>query len=253
MSIIEKTLEIAKSQVGVRENTTNWGTQVSEYLRSVGIDYPAPWCAAYTYWCVQEASEALGLGNRVVRSAYCPYISSWSSSHNILYTTPEVGDFFLVYGTRARHIGFVTKKLADGVKTVEGNTNLNGSPEGIGVFERVRPINSRIRFVRWGALYPKEPETTKKQNAKLILNHKEISELVWAGDTLLAPIRDWGKAFGFVVSWNEEQQLPEFNKALVEVDVTIINGRGYAPVRELAQYSGLRVTFNSNNTVEITK
>lgn len=251
MNIVDKTIEIAKTQIGIREQSENWGKQIELYLRTVGIDYPAPWCAAYTYWCVQEASDALGLSNRVVRSAYCPTISSWASSNKILYTTPAVGDFFLVYGTRARHIGFVTKTLTDGVKTIEGNTNLNGSPEGIGVFERVRPINSRIRFVRWGDLYPKQP--SQRQNAKLLLNNKEISELVWAGSSLLAPIRDWGHAFGFIVGWNEEQQLPTFNKAIVEVDVTLINGRGYAPVRELADYSGLNVIYKADNTVEITK
>ena len=46
MGNVEKVLAFAETQAGFQEDpgTNDWGPQVKNYLASVGIEYPAPWC-----------------------------------------------------------------------------------------------------------------------------------------------------------------------------------------------------------------
>src|ERR1044071_3753890 len=57
-------------------------------------------------------------------------------------------------GSRACHTGFVTGVNGTQFDTWEGNTNLAGGREGIGVFQRTRSNNDRFCFVRWAELAP---------------------------------------------------------------------------------------------------
>ena len=46
----------AITQIGKSENPlgSNWGVPVKDYLKSVGIDFPASWCMAFVYWCFEQ-------------------------------------------------------------------------------------------------------------------------------------------------------------------------------------------------------
>ena len=44
------------SQLNVRETAPNRGEMVDKYLRSVGVTTPAPWCAAFVSWNLQQFS-----------------------------------------------------------------------------------------------------------------------------------------------------------------------------------------------------
>jgi len=54
--IRSKTMAIAHGELGVHEwpPSSNRG-EVLRYLRSVGINYGAPWCASFVTWCLKEA------------------------------------------------------------------------------------------------------------------------------------------------------------------------------------------------------
>lgn len=54
-------IEWARGELGVTEATTNWGPEVSTYLASVGIRYPAMWCAAFISCGVQHAERSTGV------------------------------------------------------------------------------------------------------------------------------------------------------------------------------------------------
>lgn len=134
---------IGESQLGVLEQPlgSNWGPKVKEYLSSTGIDYPAPWCAAFVQWClVQKGQKGAGA-----------YVPSWDKA-SLRVTTPVRNDFGLVWFSsmkRYAHIYIVTGRPSlRSISTIEGNTNNGGSREGIGVFKRIRPLDGQ-RFVRW--------------------------------------------------------------------------------------------------------
>jgi hypothetical protein len=145
----------ALSQEGVREDRgrPNRGPQVDQYLARVGVD-PAtgsPWCAAFAYWCFDEAARQLGVSNPCVKTARV--LSHWARAPlatripaEEAFDDPRLirpGALFIVdHGSGRGHTGIVVKVLTGEIATIEGNTNQRGSREGDGVYQKTRSIGS---------------------------------------------------------------------------------------------------------------
>ena len=132
---------ILEKESGVMEQPpgSNDGIRVREYLRSAGILDPAPWCAAFVHWGCQKAGVE-GFG------AWTP---SWLKS-SLEIDEPCRNSWGLVFYPRLGrfgHIFVVTKVLLNGmIETIEGNTSIDGSREGTGVFRRVRQSEAHRYF-----------------------------------------------------------------------------------------------------------
>jgi hypothetical protein len=239
--LTEAALVYALAEVGQREASTNWSPRIAEYLKSVGITFPAPWCAAFTFFCTHRALTAHGLPVPVVRSGYCPTIRQWAEDAEVLHSVPQEGDYFLYHsGGRARHIGFVTSVDNNRFGTVEGNTNLGGSPEGVGVFRRTRPRADRYRFVRWvDAL--NLPES--RGSVALYVSGSHWADIPLIAGRALVPVRWWGEKMKFRVDWDAAAQGVEFNGRPLETELTLIEGDAFAPIRDVARFSGLKVDY----------
>jgi hypothetical protein len=143
-------LEIAKSQLGVSEDPkgSNWGSKVKEYLKAGGCAYPAPWCVAFVVWCFRQA----GFGNtKLPTSASSTYLLNWAREQGHLCKSPLPGDIFLLLrpgGKSAFHCGLVSSVGSLTFKTLEGNSNSVGSPEGYEVVSRTRNKFVKVAFVR---------------------------------------------------------------------------------------------------------
>jgi len=153
MTLSEKALEIAVSQLGVEEvpRGSNRGSQVDQYIRSVGLD-PAgkyPWCMALMYWCHSQAAEKMGLQNPMFKTG--GVLLQWQKRKDKYRAlTPQPGDVFVMdYGGGAGHTGIVEKVHDDFVETIEGNTNDEGSREGFEVCRRKRPRNKIKGYLRF--------------------------------------------------------------------------------------------------------
>jgi hypothetical protein len=149
----QKVIEFAVSQVGIMEVPpgSNRGPEVDQYLRSVGLNPAAgsfPWCAAFVYFCFQQAATQLGVANPAIKDP--GVLDCWNKAghmpvHRIAaseaITTPSLVKpgmvFLLKTGASTGHMGLVEKVQGNRLTTIEGNTNVGGSREGIGVFERV--------------------------------------------------------------------------------------------------------------------
>ena len=153
-------LDVAFSQVGVMEDPlgSNRGPEVDGYLRAAGKD-PAEgsfaWCVAFTHFCYLKASEKLGLANPHIKTV--GVLDHWNKAKNkknvVRITHADaVGSpallkpgclFIIDTGGGNGHSGIVAEVANGRLITVEGNTNDNGSRNGIGVFRRdARKINS---------------------------------------------------------------------------------------------------------------
>jgi len=150
--LLSKVLEIAGGEVGVMEAPpgSNRGPRVDQYLTAVGLDPSAgsfAWCAAFVYWCFLQASNALKTTNPAIRDA--GVLDLWSragsagvrrissAEANITPSIVQPGFVFVIKtGTEHGHVGLVEKVAGVGLTTIEGNTNVDGSREGIGVFRR---------------------------------------------------------------------------------------------------------------------
>lgn len=140
-------IQVAIGELGKHEEPkgSNWGTDVQKYLASVGIDFPAAWCAAFVFWCAQEA---LGNKNMLIKTGGVLY--QWNNISSRLKTqAPEPGDIFIMdFGKGLGHCGIIEKVSADMLTTIEGNTNNDGSREGWEVERKVRNVKSCIGFIR---------------------------------------------------------------------------------------------------------
>lgn len=250
--VINSVLSIARNEVGVREESQDWGDRVSDYLQSVGINFPAHWCAAFTYWCVKQGSSSDGFTNPVLRSSYCPDIHHWAKRESILYTIPKVGDIWLIYRTfsdgiyDAYHCGFVTDVSGASFGTIEGNTNIDGSSNGIGVFERRRHNSSNTKFVRWAEL-AKASTATYKLFLKQGDNEIEVADCPIINGRSWMPVRKVAERLGYQVDWNELRQSVLIDGEDLTSEIVIINGKGHCRVTEFANFVGMSLSVDNSS------
>jgi hypothetical protein len=139
------------SELGVREATgKNDGVRVEMYLKNAGVSKGAPWCAAFVKWCLDKAQ----IKNNI--TAWSP---TTHNKNNVVYfqkiflKKPDYGDVFTVYFIsmkRIGHTGFYDGDAGNGMfYTVEGNSNDNGSRDGIGVFRLKRRYHAIYSITRW--------------------------------------------------------------------------------------------------------
>lgn len=153
VSLTDRVLSVARSQLGRAEEPrgSNWGPAVQGYLASVGITFPAAWCMAFVYWCVDKACREAKEDNPLHRTG--GVMAQWNAMrgkpHRV--STPRRGDLFVMsFGKGLGHIGFVERVQGDRIMTIEGNSNDEGSREGHEVCRKPggRAISSCIGFIR---------------------------------------------------------------------------------------------------------
>lgn len=151
-AFMKGTLSVALSQVGVMEDPpgSNRGPKVDEYLKSAGLDPSAgsfAWCAAFVYWSFSQAATRLGTSNPAIRTA--GVLDHWKKAGQAGITRLLAGQilddlsllkpglvFVINTGGGRGHMGLVEDFRDDRLITIEGNTNLPGDREGVGVFRR---------------------------------------------------------------------------------------------------------------------
>jgi len=151
-AILARVLDVANGEVGVMESPpgSNRGPRVDQYLRAVGLDPSAgsfAWCAAFVYFCFMQAANAQRVPNPAIKDA--GVLDLWNRAGsagvrrigfeeaNASPNLVQPGSVFVIKtGTEHGHVGLVEKVAGVGLTTIEGNTNVDGSREGIGVFRR---------------------------------------------------------------------------------------------------------------------
>ena len=145
----QKALAQAITQLGQHENPlgSNWGKPVQDYLKSVGINFPASWCMAFVYWCFEQVSEGK---NPLVKTG--GVLNAWNKADKKYRVTdkPQPGDIFIMsFGKGLGHTGIVEKTDANFIYTIEGNSNDSGSREGIEVCRKQRPKTKIVGYLRY--------------------------------------------------------------------------------------------------------
>lgn len=152
--LTDAALKIAFAQVGQTEKPlgSNWGEPVKSYLNSVGINFPAAWCYAFAHWCFDQAANELKILNPLPKTGSVLHAWELAAPENKT-TIPQVGDIFIMdLGGGLGHCGFVHYIREDNftLDTIDGNTNNDGSREGIEVEGKTRhnqkPIIGYLRY-----------------------------------------------------------------------------------------------------------
>lgn len=161
-TILQRAIATA-SVLAVASSYVTWATETAEHTnrsqcvdwfnKQVGVPQGSPWCAAFVY---HVGFHACGPNWPLPKTGGCAVLGEAALAKDVLVQVPRIGDVFLLWHTvdgveRFAHTGFVTGVVADGSSytTIEGNTNIDGSRDGWGVFRRTRKPAPKDRFVRW--------------------------------------------------------------------------------------------------------
>jgi hypothetical protein len=155
--MIDKLIQIAQNEVGVREHGgNNRGNRIREYQSSTNLAPGAwPWCAAFTGWCIREwlkDSEVvrwLNLQRRTPqewrpKTALAYGLKSWAlqrPSTTKVYNDTHKAQLGDIVTFDFSHVGFVVEDTGKEIVTLEGNTGQKGlrdSETGDGVWRKVR-------------------------------------------------------------------------------------------------------------------
>lgn len=109
------------------------------------------WCAGFACFCLQQACRTLGQDLPIAASFSCDALANSAKAKGRFVGREQAGpgSFFLVRSTPAdwTHVGIVSRKEEQVFRTIEGNTNDDGSREGFEVCARTRGY-SRMDFIR---------------------------------------------------------------------------------------------------------
>jgi hypothetical protein len=153
--IARRVLDIASSQIGVREHGHNRGPEIDQYWRDIGMDpgglslppvgTAQPWCAIFVCAMVKRACDALGIPVPIHLTAGV-FTLDEKAPRDMRSSIPTSGSIFILNGHK--HTGFVETAFPNGnCRTIEGNTNDGGSPEGDGVYRRTRMRSELLAFI----------------------------------------------------------------------------------------------------------
>jgi cell wall-associated NlpC family hydrolase len=159
-TITEKMVTLAREQIGVSEvDGTNCGPMVDTYKAATWLDPDKgwPWCAAFICWLVKEAIGKEDVEFERPRTAGAWDFENWAKKQAVQGvdlrkpTNEDIKAGDIVVFTFS-HIGLAVADADSSgyVKTIEGNTNGEGSREGGSVLEKnrhVSKIRSRIRIL----------------------------------------------------------------------------------------------------------
>ena len=156
-ALLAKVVETAGAEEGVMEEPpgSNRGPRVDQYIRAAGLN-PASasfaWCACFVYWSFRESSRAMGVDNPMIKTAGVMDLWNKAGAAGVerLSAQQAQGEpkrivpglvFIMSFGGGKGHTGLVEKYEGGVLHTIEGNTNVAGGREGVGVLRRRRPLS----------------------------------------------------------------------------------------------------------------
>jgi hypothetical protein len=153
--LAQAVITVAESQVGYHEGKDgagNWDNiqKYSDQVPGLQWSQGQPWCAVFASWCALKA----GAASLFPSTAACAEGVAWFQAENRWSVYPAVGAQVFYGSGGGSHTGIVEHYDADWIYTIEGNTNVNGSAEGDGVYRRTRARRDPYVF---GYGYPAYP------------------------------------------------------------------------------------------------
>lgn len=144
---IERMIQLARGEVGVKETSKNQGPGISKYWTATsfknGYNERQPWCAAFVSWCIEKANIVEPDFNPNTAGAF--EFEKWGRRLG-QYATVSMNPQFVSRGDiivfSYSHVGIATTNSIDNsFRTIEGNTS---NSMGTGVWEKQKVL-SKVR------------------------------------------------------------------------------------------------------------
>jgi len=119
------TFACAEDGTVATKGSRTWGQRIGVYLASVGRKQPNDYCAAFVYWCFEQAANQLQRPNPLPKTAGVPTLYRFAKTRGWLAKDgPQRGDIYITAGQG--HTGIVEITPPAGklkqCRTIEGNT-----------------------------------------------------------------------------------------------------------------------------------
>lgn len=256
--LIERTLDIAESFSYVVETKENDGPEVKRFLASVGVNKPDSWCAAFVYYCINNAVGSVEAGdiNLFVRSGDTWTVEKWAKARNALVKEPRRGDAVLYYKEyrqsdqsdakdfgyyddpywAPRHIGFVTRVSGNTFDTIEGNSGDRVKEhKGLSYADKDSARFS-FRFIRWEKL---------ADNFVLVIERTgKVVDTIKIGGEIYCPVREVGEELGFLVEWKQSAKKLLLQGTDITDKAERIGRDLFVPVGIFKTLPGITVEYN---------
>lgn len=166
MGTVKQMLDIARGELGVKENPRNSNiVKYNDWYWGKG-EYGdwAAWCVAFIDWVASKAGVALP-----IRTASCTELMNAAKKANMWVVRDfQPGDLVMFDWSgkqkTTQHIGIIEEVVPDGaIVTIEGNTSVSNNSNGGEVMRRTRARKYIVGAVR--PIYDKEK--TKEDNLNM--------------------------------------------------------------------------------------
>ncbi|GAA0926701.1 hypothetical protein GCM10009554_07090 [Kribbella koreensis] len=143
---VRELLTWAAAQVRTMEKPL--GSNKNPYAAKAGHANGQAWCATFLVagWKINKVPLVAGTD-----TAFTPSMQAGFKNAGKLFNSPRAGDVGFLFDKdlgRIAHVFFVERVEGDFVKTIEGNTNLDGSRTGVGVFRHSRRWTGGATMIR---------------------------------------------------------------------------------------------------------
>lgn len=137
-------LPVAKSYLSVRESPpgSNDGPEIRRFLAYVGVHVPAAWCSAWVCVVISEAAARVPIIPEFNKSASALHLLSANptlvlTQEQALQSISEGIPVLAVFdhGGGLGHVGIAYSDHGV-ISLIAGNTNVDGSRNGVGVFTK---------------------------------------------------------------------------------------------------------------------
>ena len=132
MTTAQQVIDILRPEVGYQEGFSggHWNNMEKYAPEVPGLEWAQgqPWCAVLQSWADHKAGIA------GPNTASCLVGVAWFKARNRFSEYPAIGAWVFFGRNGGVHTGRVYNYDDTYVYTIEGNTNVNGSPEGDGVY-----------------------------------------------------------------------------------------------------------------------
>lgn len=186
MATAEKVLNVARSQLGVKENPPNsnnilYNTAYFGHVVS-GKDYA--WCMTFIWWVFKTAgASALFYGGG--KTASCTAFMNWAKKTGRWVTSDfkpgDIVTFNFDSDPAAEHCGIIERDFVSSISTIEGNTSMYGSQDNGG--EVCRKMRSKKLIL--GAYRPAYEATSARKGGFDLSKLNELRKGA-KGDTIRA-------------------------------------------------------------------
>lgn len=157
-ALLRGAVEVAgtEADAGIREipRNSNRGPRVDAYLKSVDLWPGLSWCAAFVFWCFDEAAARVLVNqqNPLIKTGGC--LDHWTRCEKAGARRIKASEaiknpcllrpghiFIMDHGRGLGHTGIIERVSGGLLYTIEGNTDASRTREGGGVYRLTRKVS----------------------------------------------------------------------------------------------------------------